>query len=123
MTNKLFLDGSNGLTRFHQADLNPDVRHLQSFCYPTRYFRERVARLHRSASDPGAQAQGQVEALPHGVFSPSSRDRASVTPAKRGKGAKAKVFEAGQEKTPAERRAAMTGLLLLQNRLTCHRWQ
>jgi hypothetical protein len=44
----------------------------------------------------------------HGVFAPNSRDRASVTPAKRGKGAQPKVFEEGQEKTLAERRAAMT---------------
>ena len=41
----------------------------------------------------------------HGVFAPNSRDRASVTP---GKGAKPKAFEEAQEKTPAERRAAMT---------------
>ena len=44
----------------------------------------------------------------HGVFAPNSRDRAAVTPRKRGKGAKPKAFEEGQEKTPAERRAAMT---------------
>ena len=31
-----------------------------------------------------------------------------MTPAKRGKGAKPKAFEEGEEKTPAERRAAMT---------------
>ena len=31
-----------------------------------------------------------------------------MTPGKRGKGAKPKAFEAEQEKTPAERRAAMT---------------
>ena len=31
-----------------------------------------------------------------------------MTPAKRGKGAKPKAFEEEQEKTPAERRAAMT---------------
>ena len=44
----------------------------------------------------------------HGVFAPNSRDRVVVTPAKRGKGAKPKAAEAGQEKTPAERRAAMS---------------
>jgi hypothetical protein len=45
----------------------------------------------------------------HGVFAPNSRDRASVTPAKRGKGTtKPKAFEEGQEKTLVERRAAMT---------------
>jgi hypothetical protein len=44
----------------------------------------------------------------HGVFAPNSRDRARVTPAKRGKGAQPKAFEEGQEKTPLERRAAMT---------------
>jgi hypothetical protein len=44
----------------------------------------------------------------HGVFAPNSRDRASVTPAKRGKGAKPEAFEEGEEKTPMERRAAMS---------------
>jgi hypothetical protein len=44
----------------------------------------------------------------HGVFAPNSRDRAAVTPAKRGKGAKPKAAEQGQEKTRAQRRAAMT---------------
>ena len=43
----------------------------------------------------------------HGVFAPNSNHRARVTPAKRGKGAKPKVSDEGQEKTPAERRAAM----------------
>ena len=43
-----------------------------------------------------------------GVCAPSSRDRASVTPGKRGKGAKPKACEEEQEKTPAERRTAMT---------------
>jgi hypothetical protein len=41
-------------------------------------------------------------------FGCNSRDRAAVTLAKRGKGAKPKAFEEEQEKTPAERRAAMT---------------
>jgi hypothetical protein len=41
-------------------------------------------------------------------FGCNSRDRASVTPAKRGKGAKPEAFEEGEEKTPMERRAAMT---------------
>jgi hypothetical protein len=44
----------------------------------------------------------------HGVFAPNSRDRAAVTPAKRGKGAQPKAFEDGQEKTPVERHAAMS---------------
>jgi pyruvate/2-oxoglutarate dehydrogenase complex dihydrolipoamide acyltransferase (E2) component len=44
----------------------------------------------------------------HGVFAPNSQYRARVTPAKRGKGAKPKASAEGQEKTPAERRAAMT---------------
>jgi hypothetical protein len=44
----------------------------------------------------------------HGIFAPNSRDRAAVTPGKRGKGAKPKASEEGKEKTPAERRAAMT---------------
>jgi hypothetical protein len=44
----------------------------------------------------------------HGVFAPNSRDRAAVTPGKRGKGDKPKAFEEEQEKTPAQRRAAMT---------------
>jgi hypothetical protein len=44
----------------------------------------------------------------HGVSAPNSRDRATVTPAKRGKGTQPKALEVGEEKTPAERRAAMT---------------
>jgi len=44
----------------------------------------------------------------HGVFAPNSRDRASVTPLKRRKGAEPKAVEEEQEKTLAERRAAMT---------------
>ena len=35
----------------------------------------------------------------HGVFAPNSRNRASVTPAKRGKGATPKAAEQGQETT------------------------
>jgi len=42
------------------------------------------------------------------VFAPNSQQRASVTPAKRGRGAQPKASEAGQEKTAAQRRAAMT---------------
>ena len=38
----------------------------------------------------------------HGVFAPNSKHRASVTPAKRGKGAKPKASDEGQEKTPVE---------------------
>jgi len=44
----------------------------------------------------------------HGVFAPNSRDRAAVTPAKRGKGAQPKAAEQEQEKTPVERHAAMS---------------
>jgi hypothetical protein len=44
----------------------------------------------------------------HGVFAPNGRDRAAVTPAKRGKGAKPAGLEEEQEKTPAQRQAAMT---------------
>jgi hypothetical protein len=44
----------------------------------------------------------------HGVFAPNSRDRARVTPAKRGRGAQPKASEEGEEKTPAQRRAAMS---------------
>ena len=42
----------------------------------------------------------------HGVFAPNSKHRAWVTPAKRGKGNKAKAPDEGQ--TPAERHVAMT---------------
>jgi hypothetical protein len=41
----------------------------------------------------------------HGVLAPNSQHRALVTPAKRGKGNKARVSDEPQ--TPAERRAAM----------------
>ena len=44
----------------------------------------------------------------HGVFAPNSNYRALVTPAKRGKGKKARSFDEAQYQTPAERRAAMT---------------
>jgi len=43
----------------------------------------------------------------HGVFSPNSTHRALVTPARRGKGNQ-RHSDKGMEKTPAERRAAMT---------------
>lgn len=42
----------------------------------------------------------------HGVFAPNSQHRARVTPAKRGRGNKAKVLDEPQP--PAERRASMT---------------
>jgi hypothetical protein len=42
----------------------------------------------------------------HGVFAPNSRYRALVTPAKRGRGNKARVVE--ERPSPAERRASMT---------------
>ena len=44
----------------------------------------------------------------HGVFAPNSAHRAQVTPAKRGKGNKARTADAPEDTTPAERRAAMT---------------
>ena len=44
----------------------------------------------------------------HGVFAPNSKHRALVTPARRGRGSKPKATEAGQEQTPAERRASMS---------------
>jgi hypothetical protein len=42
------------------------------------------------------------------VFAPNSKHRASVTPAKRGKGNKPKAVDDPQERTPAERRASMS---------------
>ena len=53
----------------------------------------------------------------HGVFGPNSRDRAAVTPAKRGKGAKPAGLEEEQEKTPAQRRAGMTWAQRLKREL------
>ena len=44
----------------------------------------------------------------HGVFAPNSAHRARVTPAKRGKGNKARTADAPEDTKPAERRAAMT---------------
>ena len=44
----------------------------------------------------------------HGVFAPNSKHRASVTPAKRGKGNKPGALDEAQAQTPAERRASMT---------------
>jgi hypothetical protein len=44
----------------------------------------------------------------HGVFAPNSKHRARVTPAKRGTGNKRHLDRDREEKTPAERRAAMT---------------
>ena len=44
----------------------------------------------------------------HGVFAPNSKHRAAVTPAKRGKGNKARTADEWQDQTPTERRAAMT---------------
>jgi hypothetical protein len=44
----------------------------------------------------------------HGVFAPNSRYRARVTPARRGKGNKAKAADEGQDQTPAEQRVAMS---------------
>jgi hypothetical protein len=44
----------------------------------------------------------------HGVFAPNSQHRALVTPGKRGKGNTTQGADETQEKTPVERRAAMT---------------
>ena len=44
----------------------------------------------------------------HGVFAPNSQYRARVTPARRGKGNKAKAADEGQDQTPAEQRVAMS---------------
>jgi hypothetical protein len=44
----------------------------------------------------------------HGVFAPHSKHRALVMKAALGKGAKRKLFDGKQEKTPAQRRAAIT---------------
>jgi len=44
----------------------------------------------------------------HGVFAPNSRYRARVTPGKRGKGGSHTTMADPEERTPAERRAAMT---------------
>jgi hypothetical protein len=43
----------------------------------------------------------------HGVFAPDSKHRASITPAKRGKGNKPKAAHETQEQPPIERRASM----------------
>ncbi len=50
----------------------------------------------------------------HGVFAPNSKYRALVTPAKRGKGSKAKPLDETQDQTSAERRASMTWSQRLQ---------
>lgn len=44
----------------------------------------------------------------HGVFAPNSKHRALVTPAKRGKGNKAKAADETQDQTSAERQASMS---------------
>jgi hypothetical protein len=45
----------------------------------------------------------------HGVFAPNSKHRARVSPVGRGKGSKKKQADTDQdERTPAERHAAMT---------------
>jgi hypothetical protein len=44
----------------------------------------------------------------HGVFAPNSKHRVQVTPARRGKGSQPKAPDEAQDRTPAERRAAMT---------------
>jgi hypothetical protein len=44
----------------------------------------------------------------HGVFAPNSRYRARVTPVKRGRGGRHASTADPEERTPTERRAAMT---------------
>ena len=44
----------------------------------------------------------------HGVFAPNSKHRVTVTPTKRGRGGKKKGVDDSEEKSPMERRAAMT---------------
>ncbi len=44
----------------------------------------------------------------HGLFAPNRKHRALVTPAKRGKGNRKKAPAEASERTPAERRAALT---------------
>jgi len=44
----------------------------------------------------------------HGVFAPNSKYRARVTPAKRGRGGQPATTADPEERTPGERRAAMT---------------
>ena len=44
----------------------------------------------------------------HGVFAPNSKHRALVTPAKRGRGDKAKAASDVEDQRPAEQRVAMT---------------
>jgi hypothetical protein len=44
----------------------------------------------------------------HGVFAPNSKHRVQVTPARRGKRSKPKAPEQAQDRTPRERRAAMS---------------
>jgi hypothetical protein len=44
----------------------------------------------------------------HGIFAPNSKYRARVTPAKRGRGGRHATTADPEERTPAERRAAMT---------------
>jgi len=44
----------------------------------------------------------------HGVFAPNSKHRVQVTPAKRGRGSQSTDSNESEERTPAERHAAMT---------------
>ncbi len=44
----------------------------------------------------------------HGIFAPNSKHRALVTPARRGKGKRAKAAPQQQDQTPAEQRVSMT---------------
>ena len=62
-----------------------------------------IARLAALVPRPGVK-------LPrfHGVLAPNSQYRARVTPARRGKGNKARTADQGQDQAPAEQRAAMT---------------
>ena len=55
----------------------------------------------------------------HGVFAPNSKHRVQVTPAKRGKGSKPKAPDEAQDRTPAERCAAMTWAQRLKGSSGC----
>ena len=62
-----------------------------------------------------------------GVFAPNSKHRALVTPAKRGRGNKAKATDEEQDRTPAEQRVAMTWAQRLKRVFgidikTCHEY-
>ena len=55
----------------------------------------------------------------HGVFAPNSQHRVQVTPAQRGKGKRVNVTDGPQDRTPAERHAAMTWAAQARDIETC----